>query len=307
MDPYFLERVEVMRGPTSVLYGNSNPGGVVSMAWSVNVRLPNRCAKSSSMGTDNLWQTGFDFSDAIDDAGVWSYRRPARPQPDAQQDMAKSSRYAVAPSFSWRPDDKTNFTFLSNFQSDPDAGYYGWLPREGTVVPTLMPTVTRTSCRPISTKVKKITRCSVASRWWATTSLTNLTTPLPCVRTCATTSENAVPFGIWLRLYCTGPEVNRQYVRSDEDLNGFTVDTQLQSKFATGEVDHTLLTGVDYSRMRNDVDALYGSADALDMNNPQYGNPNIDVSGPYAKYQVLNRMEQTGLYAQDQMEWDKWY
>ncbi|HGO5420796.1 TPA: TonB-dependent receptor plug domain-containing protein, partial [Klebsiella oxytoca] len=31
MDPYFLERVEVMRGPTSVLYGNSNPGGIVSM------------------------------------------------------------------------------------------------------------------------------------------------------------------------------------------------------------------------------------------------------------------------------------
>ncbi len=43
--------------------------------------------------------------------------------------------YAVAPSFSWRPDDKTDFTFLSNFQNDPDAGYYGWLPREGTVVP----------------------------------------------------------------------------------------------------------------------------------------------------------------------------
>jgi iron complex outermembrane receptor protein len=39
------------------------------------------------------------------------------------------------PSFSWRPDDKTDFTFLSNFQSDPYAGYYGWLPREGTVVP----------------------------------------------------------------------------------------------------------------------------------------------------------------------------
>ena len=47
----------------------------------------------------------------------------------------KSTRYAIAPSFSWRPDDKTDFTFLSNFQSDPDAGYYGWLPREGTVVP----------------------------------------------------------------------------------------------------------------------------------------------------------------------------
>lgn len=92
-------------------------------------------------------------------------------------------------------------------------------------------------------------------------------------------------------------------MRSDEHLNTFTVDTQLQSDFATGAVNHTLLTGVDYSRMRNDVDADYGTADAISMTNPQYGNPNVNVNFPYA---VLNRMEQTGLYAQDQMEWDKW-
>lgn len=31
IDPYMLERVELMRGPTSVLYGKSNPGGIISM------------------------------------------------------------------------------------------------------------------------------------------------------------------------------------------------------------------------------------------------------------------------------------
>ncbi|MEJ1696366.1 TonB-dependent receptor plug domain-containing protein, partial [Escherichia coli] len=31
IDPYFLERVELLRGPVSVLYGKSHPGGVVSM------------------------------------------------------------------------------------------------------------------------------------------------------------------------------------------------------------------------------------------------------------------------------------
>lgn len=72
MDPYFPERVELLRGPTSVLYGKSYPrrsehgqqasnhGTVVEIQF--------------KMGTDNLWQTGFDFSDAIDDNGVWSYR-----------------------------------------------------------------------------------------------------------------------------------------------------------------------------------------------------------------------------------------
>jgi iron complex outermembrane receptor protein len=37
------------------------------------------------------------------------------------------------------------------------------------------------------------------------------------------------------------------------------------------------------------------------MQNPQYGNANVSVN-----FLLLNRMEQTGLYAQDQMAWDKW-
>ncbi|MDI4751678.1 hypothetical protein MJL81_30920, partial [Salmonella enterica subsp. enterica serovar Anatum] len=28
-----------------------------------------------------------------------------------------------------------NFTFLSYFQNEPETGYYGWLPKEGTVEP----------------------------------------------------------------------------------------------------------------------------------------------------------------------------
>lgn len=306
MDPYFLERVEVMRGPTSVLYGNSNPGGIVSMVSKRPTTEPLREIQFK-MGTDNLWQTGFDFSDAIDDAGVWSYRLTGlgRSQ-DAQQDMAKASRYAVAPSFSWRPDDKTDFTFLSNFQSDPDAGYYGWLPREGTVVPYVdangnshkLPTDFNEGERD-----NKMQRRQQMVGYSFSHAFNDTFTVRQNLRydQVKTLYRSVYGFG-----YDGAGNIKRNYVRSDEDLNTFTVDTQLQSNFATGDVGHTLLTGVDYSRMRNDIDALYGSADSLNMQNPQYGNPNIDVSGPYAKYQVLNRMEQTGLYAQDQMEWDKW-
>jgi iron complex outermembrane receptor protein len=92
-------------------------------------------------------------------------------------------------------------------------------------------------------------------------------------------------------------------VRSDEHLNTFTVDTQLQSEFATGAVDHTLLTGVDYSRMRNDVDADYGTADPISMTNPRTA---IQMSTFTSRTRCSTVMEQTGLYAQDQMEWDKW-
>lgn len=209
----------------------------------------------------------------------------------------------MAPSFSWRPDDKTDFTFLSNFQNDPDAGYYGWLPREGTVVPYYdangkahkLPTDFNEgeSDNKISRR-QKMVGYSFSHQFDDTfTVRQNL----------RYADVHTLYRSVYGNGYVAPGYMNRAYVRSDEHLNTFTVDTQLQSDFATGAVSHTLLTGVDYSRMRNDVDADYGTADPISMSNPQYGNPNIQVTFPYA---VLNRMEQTGLYAQDQMEWDKW-
>ncbi|WP_133106550.1 hypothetical protein, partial [Enterobacter hormaechei] len=49
--------------------------------------------------------------------------------------------------------------------------------------------------------------------------------------------------------------INRAYVQSKEHLNNFAVDTQAQAKVKTGDIDHTLLFGVDYSRMRNDINS----------------------------------------------------
>ncbi|MFP3631724.1 TonB-dependent receptor plug domain-containing protein, partial [Burkholderia sp. SIMBA_045] len=73
IDPYFLERAELLRGPVSVLYGKSNPGGVVSL---VSKRPTQETLREVQfqMGNDNLFSTGFDFGGALDDDGVYSYR-----------------------------------------------------------------------------------------------------------------------------------------------------------------------------------------------------------------------------------------
>ncbi|EOC1308977.1 ferrichrome porin FhuA [Cronobacter dublinensis] len=303
MDPYFLERVELMRGPTSVLYGNSNPGGIVSMVSKRPTTEPLREVQFKA-GSHNLWQTGFDFSAAIDDAGVWSYRLTGlgRSQ-NAQQEMAKSTRYAIAPSFSWRPDNQTDFTFLSNFQSDPDAGFYGWLPRSGTIVPYYdangkahkLPTDFNEG-----EENNKMSRRQQMVGYSFSHAFDDTFTVRQNLRYNRVHTLYRSVYGNEFKAPAT---INRAYVRSDEDMNAFSVDTQLQSDFATGAVDHTLLTGVDYSRMRNDINADYGTASALNMLDPQYGNPDVNVN---FLYDVINRQEQTGLYVQDQAQWNKW-
>jgi iron complex outermembrane receptor protein len=303
MDPYFLERVELLRGPVSVLYGKSHPGGVVSMVSKRPTTEPLKEIQFK-MGTNNLWQTGFDFSDALDDNGEFSYRLTGlgRSQ-NAQQEGVKSSRYAVAPSFSWRPDDKTDFTFLSNFQSDPDAGYYGWLPREGTVVPYVDANGQQHKLPTDFNEGEDSNKMSRRQQMVGYSFAHEFNDTWTVRQNLRYTRIHTLYDSVYGNGYIAPGQISRAYVRSDEDLNNFTVDTQAQTKFATGAVDHTLLTGVDYMRMRNDIDADYGSASPLNMHNPQYGNANVVTFFPY---EVVNRQEQTGLYMQDQAEWDKW-
>ncbi|EMC2272042.1 ferrichrome porin FhuA [Escherichia coli] len=329
IDPYMLERAEIMRGPVSVLYGKSSPGGLLNMVSKRPTTEPLKEVQFKA-GTDSLFQTGFDFSDALDDDGVYFYRLTGLARSaNAQQKGSEEQRYAIAPAFTWRPDDKTNFTFLSYFQNEPETGYYGWLPKEGTVEPLpngkRLPTdfnegaknntysrnekmigysfdhefndtfTVRQNLRFAQNKVsqKSVYGYGMCSDPLYTKDQEALKAS-PCL---------SIPQSQW------GHTLTRQYVIDNEKLENFSVDTQLQSKFATGSVDHTLLTGVDFMRMRNDIDSWFGYAGSvapsdiynLDRSDFDFGaHPN--PSGPY---RVLLKQKQTGLYVQDQAQWDK--
>lgn len=326
IDPYMLERAEIMRGPVSVLYGKSSPGGLLNMVSKRPTTEPLKEVQFKA-GTDSLFQTGFDFSDALDDDGVYSYRLTGLARSaNAQQKGAEEQRYAIAPAFTWRPNDKTNFTFLSYFQNEPETGYYGWLPKEGTVEPLpngkRLPTDfnegaknntysrnekmigysfdhefndTFTVRQNLRFAQNKVSQKSVFGYGMCSDPLYSSN---PSSSPCAN-----VPQSQW------GHTLTRQYVIDNEKLENFSVDTQLQSKFATGSVDHTLLTGVDFMRMRNDIDSWFGYAGSvapsdiynLDRSDFDFGaHPN--PSGPY---RVLLKQKQTGLYVQDQAQWDK--
>ncbi len=326
IDPYMLERAEIMRGPVSVLYGKSSPGGLLDMVSKRPTTEPLKEVQFKA-GTDSLFQTGFDFSDALDDDGVYSYRLTGLARSaNAQQKGAEEQRYAIAPAFTWRPNDKTNFTFLSYFQNEPETGYYGWLPKEGTVEPLpngkRLPTDfnegaknntysrnekmigysfdhefndTFTVRQNLRFAQNKVSQKSVYGYGMCSDPLYSSN---PSSSPCAN-----VPQSQW------GHTLTRQYVIDNEKLENFSVDTQLQSKFATGSVDHTLLTGVDFMRMRNDIDSWFGYAGSvapsdiynLDRSDFDFGaHPN--PSGPY---RVLLKQKQTGLYVQDQAQWDK--
>ncbi|MDF5913466.1 TonB-dependent receptor plug domain-containing protein [Morganella morganii] len=73
MLPEFMQRIDVLKGPASVLYGQSNPGGVVTMTSKRPQMNPLREIRLQA-GNHHLWQTGFDLSDALNDEETQAYR-----------------------------------------------------------------------------------------------------------------------------------------------------------------------------------------------------------------------------------------
>ncbi|XYQ53388.1 ferrichrome porin FhuA [Pectobacterium carotovorum] len=301
VDPYMVERAELLRGPVSVLYGLSDPGGIISL---VSKRPTAETIRELQfkMGNHNLFQTGFDSGGAADDNGELTYRMTGvASDQDQQQTGEKAKRYSIAPSFTWRPDDKTSFTFLSSFLDEPDIGWFGYLPKDGTVTNGAggkLPT----SFNDGEPGYNKISRNQKLVGYTFDHQLNDNWTVRQNLRYGTVDMDYKTIYGS--SISAVDPtQLTRGASAFKEHLSTFAVDTQAQSKFSTDTVDHTLLLGVDYRRTRNDIWHAFGLASNLNLINPVYGNTAVQY---YSTSSQVDHQEQTGLYLQEQAEWNRW-
>jgi iron complex outermembrane receptor protein len=133
VDPYALDRVEVLRGPSSVLYGQGTIGGLVNLA-SKRPTFDTRKEVVASYGTYDRAQIQGDMSGLITEDGTFAYRivggfRNA----NTQVDHVNDDRWFIAPSIAWRPSSDTEVTLSLHHQRD-DMGLTGqFLPLIGTL------------------------------------------------------------------------------------------------------------------------------------------------------------------------------
>ena len=136
LQPFGLERVEVLRGPSSVLYGGGSPGGVVNAVSKMPVAEPIRYIETgvNSFGNGYL---AFDFNERFKlppGAGTLDGRVVGVVKGGGTQvDFTQDNSYYLAPSFTYRPDFDTRFTVIALASKDRTNGN-NWLPYEGSVV-----------------------------------------------------------------------------------------------------------------------------------------------------------------------------
>jgi iron complex outermembrane receptor protein len=308
IDPFLLERVEVLKGPASVLYGGSTPGGIVNL---VSKRPNGRNFGYVEAGINNWGNayTGIDIG-VSDKQGVWSTRLTGRLSGgDQYTDYSKDFRGVIMPQISYQPNGATRFTAYGMYAAlDQVHVGGGFLPYIGTVRNAPFGRIRREAFfgEPAIDDQERTQALlgyefqhQFANNWNFTQNL----------RYGVMKGSQLGPYGFGYagpdapfgdRLQPVGPDNQLYRIGFQERtrVRTFTVDNRIDGKVVTGALEHSLLFGVDYKYFNIDHTQASGGATTISVTNPVYGAPQ-GLPGVYLNQDLKHH--QIGFYAQDQI------
>ncbi|MCJ8208698.1 TonB-dependent receptor [Mucilaginibacter sp. RS28] len=107
----YLERLEVLKGPASALYGNASPGGVVNRVTKKPLD-ESRKSVSISLGSFNTFRGLADFTGPATKDSTLLYRlNLGYEDANSFRDLQFDKNVVIAPSLSFIPDEKTRINF----------------------------------------------------------------------------------------------------------------------------------------------------------------------------------------------------
>jgi iron complex outermembrane receptor protein len=294
-----LERIELLKGASSVLYGASAPGGIINTVSKRPTEEPLR-ELNVELGSFRRRQVSGDFGGALGQGSDWSYRLTfLQRESDSFVDHVPDDRTYLAPALRWQPNAGTSLTLLAEYHRDKTAYVYG-LPGPGTVLPNPSGRLPRHlfSGEPGYDKFD-LKRSTVGYLFeHAFNDQLKFSNSLRHYR-----AENAYNNAwIWglendLRTTAFRGAQDRQ-----DRSSATTMDSSLQYKLSAGSAQHTLLAGIDYAMPRHRDERYNRDGAPLDLYAPVYG----AARGPAepAGNSSVSKLKRLGLYAQDQIKVD---
>lgn len=305
-DPFTLERVEVVKGPASVLYGQGSIGGIVALQ-SKRPQEETRREVQVQYGSFDRKQVGIDLTGAVSEDKSVLYRVVAVGRDsDTQVNHVEDDRVVFMPSLTFRPNEDLEWTVLATYQSDRTGSTAQFLPHAGTVYPApgglpKIPTdvfMSEPGFDEYNTDQKSLTSMlsyDINDTWTVSQNLRYSDSEVSYQTIYPAFPPTLTPTG----------NINRVYWIAKADLNYFVADTNAKAEFTTGDLAHTFLGGVDYQNARTTRKWAFGAAGTLNLYNPVYGTF-APPAGPLTD-DPKNTVTQVGLYAQDQISWNDWH
>lgn len=306
-DPFALQQIEVLKGPSAVLFGQVAPGGIVNLVTKRPTTTPRGEVMIQAAGFTDLgkwqYQGAADVSGPLTTDGTFSARLVALARyGDAQIDAIKNGRYYVAPSLTWAPDAATSLTLMGQYQRDEGGSTFQFLPDVGSRQPGAGGQHIRLDAFLGEPQFNTYDR----NQYLAGFELRHAFSDRFQLRQNGRYTRVETLFeGTLLRggTLPNGRTINRRAVRGVGHSDGYGLDTRLEGRVETGALQHRLLAGVDvldteWRHLRDFTAAVAPMPDIFDPA-PQGLGRLLQTLTPQVHQNA--RLEQIGVYGQDQI------
>jgi iron complex outermembrane receptor protein len=300
-----LDRIEVLRGPSSVLYGQGANGGILNMVSKRPEFGQATGELAVQYGSFDRKQGQVDVSGSLDAADTLAARLVAMVR-DAgtQTDHVDDNRVVINPSLAWRPGPDTSVTLIGVYQRDRGASTQQFLPVVATV------NAPEDERLDPSTFLGDPEQDELRATQYVGTLLAEHSfSDAVTLRTNARYLESEAFFQeIYPDVYWnpTDPFIdeddrvlNRYIYGTRPKIRTFTSDTNLELRFDTGPLEHVLLAGLDYSNYRQRSQSGSGVTTPIDIYDPV----STGVTPVALTDDPLQRNTQLGFYVQDQIRY----
>ena len=299
-DPWGLERVEVLRGPSSALYGQIPPGGMINL---VSLRPSDTPVHTVELQGTNFGQLqgAVDLGGKANEDGSLLYRLTALAHAGGTQiDNVDDNRVMIQPALTWKPGKDTTFTVLGQFQRDVNGVATQFLPAQGSLWynPNGMLPASAFLGDPNDNSFTR-------SQFWLGYQLEHRFNDAITVRQnlrYASVNTNLAAV-IATSLQPNQAVVNRVAYSVPELAQNWTLDNQALFKFNTGPLRHNVLAGFDYVWSGGQTKQGIGAAPSLNMFQPVYWQ---QINQPTVTVSTGQKQNQYGAYLQDQIAFDRW-
>lgn len=290
-DPANIERVEVLKGPASVLYGQFEPGGVVNYVTKKPLSDP-YYAGELQIGSYNFYRPSLDFSGPLTPDKSLLYRlNLAYENAGSFRDFVENEVFVAAPVLTYKISDATSLTLEYEY-INVDRTFDRGFPSEPEIFDL-----------PISRFLGE-----PSDRYRLTGNKPSITvehrfSPTLRLRSAFTAqifdAERSNAQARTFRLEADRRTLRRRYTVSDEKAEDYGLQTDLISNFNTGSVKHELLVGFELSRNKSDGVLRRTEFTAIDIFDPVYGSL-IPTDLPTI-FDTDRRSDNLGIYLQDQI------
>ncbi|UXY16857.1 TonB-dependent siderophore receptor [Chitiniphilus purpureus] len=303
---YTMERVEVLKGPSSVLYGQSDLGGIVNV---VSKRPQKTAAREVELqwGMYDRKQIATDLTGPLNEDQSLLFRLVALKRDSGTQvEHVEDDALVLMPALTWQPNADTKVTLQFTHQQNDSQVSAQFLPAKGTLDPAPLGRIPTDRFVGEPGWDRYDTRKNEIGLFWdqQLAPVWKLSASVRKTHSASETREHYTTVGA---VPDDAGNMTRTVHAADRKTDVLASDVRVEGVVNLGPTRHTVAVGIDYQDVLweeyNYISAATGGG-MINVYNPVYGL--VNTAALTFSDRPDNKIVQTGIYLMDHIEWGPW-